>query len=91
MQSNDVCGVHVVAAVVLIGAGVVPARRTSGSSSASRRSKRSIKVEIKSQGGRMQKDVKQVKLSVDGADVELKKVVLQWDNVPMTPSRISVS
>ena len=37
-------------------------------------------VEIKSQGGRMQKDVKQVKLSVDGADVELKKVVLQWDN-----------
>ena len=37
-------------------------------------------VEIKSQGGRMQKDVKQVKLSVDGADVELKKVVLHWDN-----------
>ena len=37
-------------------------------------------VEIKSQGGRWTKDVKQVKLSVDGADVELKKVVLQWDN-----------
>jgi hypothetical protein len=37
-------------------------------------------VEIKSQGGRMQKDVKQVKLSVDGADVELKKVVLHWGN-----------
>jgi hypothetical protein len=37
-------------------------------------------VEIKSQGGRMEKDVKQMKLSVEGADVELKKVVLQWDN-----------
>ena len=37
-------------------------------------------VEIKSQGGRWTKDVKQVKLSVEGADVELKKVVLQWDN-----------
>jgi len=37
-------------------------------------------VEIKSQGGRMQKDVKQVKLSVEGADVELKKVVLPWDH-----------
>ena len=37
-------------------------------------------VEIKSQGGRFEKDVKQMKLSVDGADVELKKVVLQWDN-----------
>src|SRR5207342_1918667 len=71
----------VVAAVVLIGAG--------GSASAADEwfvlGEQTIKavdqgVEIKSQGGRMQKDVKQVKLSVDGADVELKKVVLQWDN-----------
>ena len=37
-------------------------------------------VEIKSQGSRWTKDVKQMKLSVEGADVELKKVVLQWDN-----------
>src|SRR5207247_2143677 len=37
-------------------------------------------VEIKSPGGRMQKDVKQVKLRVDGADVELQKVVLPWDH-----------
>ena len=47
-------------------------------------------VEIKSQGGRFEKDVKQMKLSVDGADVELKKVVLQWDHrkghvLPMPP------
>ena len=28
----------------------------------------------------MQKDVKQVKLRVDGADVELQKVVLPWDH-----------
>jgi hypothetical protein len=71
----------VVAAVVLIGAG--------GHASAADEwfvlGEQPIKavdqgVEIKSQGGRMQKDVKQVKLSVDGADVELKKVVLQWDN-----------
>jgi hypothetical protein len=71
----------VVAAVVLIGAG--------GSAIAADEwfvlGEQPIKavdqgVEIKSQGGRMQKDVKQVKLSVDGADVDLKKVVLQWDN-----------
>ena len=37
-------------------------------------------VEIKSEGGRWDKDVKQVKLSVEGADVEITKVVLQWDN-----------
>jgi hypothetical protein len=37
-------------------------------------------VEIKSQGDRWTKDVKQVKLSVERADVELKKVILQWDN-----------
>ena len=37
-------------------------------------------VEIKSEGGRWTKDVKQMKMSVEGADVELTKVVLQWDN-----------
>ena len=37
-------------------------------------------VEIKSEGGRWAKDVKQMKMSVEGADVELTKVVLQWDN-----------
>jgi hypothetical protein len=37
-------------------------------------------VEIKSQGGRWQKDVKQVKLSVEGADVQITSVVLGWDN-----------
>src|SRR4249920_1031120 len=71
----------VVAAVVLIGAG--------GSARAADEwfvlGEQTIKavdqgVEIKSQGGRWTKDVKQMKLSVEGADVELKKVVLQWDN-----------
>ena len=71
----------VVAAVVLIGAG--------GSASAADEwfvlGEQPIKavdqgVEIKSEGGRWTKDVKQVKLSVEGADVEIKKVVLQWDN-----------
>jgi hypothetical protein len=37
-------------------------------------------VEIKSQGGRWKKDVKQIKMSVEGADVEIKKAVLSWDN-----------
>ena len=71
----------VVAAVVLLGAG----GRASAADEWFVLGEQPIKavdqgVEIKSQGGRMQKDVKQVKLSVEGADVELKKVVLQWDN-----------
>ena len=36
--------------------------------------------EIKSQGGRWKKDVKQVRLSVEGADVQITQVVLGWDN-----------
>ena len=36
--------------------------------------------EIKSQGGRWKKDVKQVRLAVEGADVQMIKVVLGWDN-----------
>jgi hypothetical protein len=37
-------------------------------------------VEINTTGSRWKKDVKQVKLSVEGADVQLIKVVLAWDN-----------
>lgn len=37
-------------------------------------------VDIKSQGGRWDKDVKQVKMSVEGADVEITEAVLHWDN-----------
>ena len=37
-------------------------------------------VTIKSEGNRWEKDVKEMKLSVDGADVEITKVVLHWDN-----------
>ena len=36
--------------------------------------------EIKTQGGRWKKDVKQVKLSVEGADVRIAQVVFGWDN-----------
>lgn len=39
-------------------------------------------VTIKSQGGRWDKDVKQVRLAVDGADVAVTKLVLSWDNRP---------
>ena len=37
-------------------------------------------LQIKSEGGRWKKDVKQAKISVEGADVQLTKVVLHWDN-----------
>lgn len=37
-------------------------------------------VMIKSQGGRWDKDVKQVRISVEGADVQVTKLVLNWDN-----------
>ena len=36
--------------------------------------------EIKSEAGRWKKDVKQAKISVEGADVQITKVVLHWDN-----------
>ena len=39
-------------------------------------------VEIKTAGGRWKKDVKQVRLAVEGADVQMTKVVLGWDNRP---------
>lgn len=37
-------------------------------------------VGIKSEGGRWEKDVKQVKVSVEGADVQITNLVLHWDN-----------
>jgi hypothetical protein len=37
-------------------------------------------VSIKSEGSRWDKDVKQVKFSVEGADVQITNVVLHWDN-----------
>ena len=39
-------------------------------------------VEIKSSGGRWEKDVKQVKFSVEGGEVEITNAVLHWDNRP---------
>ena len=36
--------------------------------------------EIKSQGNRWEKDIKRMRLSVEGADVQISKVVLKWDN-----------
>ena len=39
-------------------------------------------VNINSEGDRWEKDVKWVKLSAEGADVEITKAVLHWDNRP---------
>jgi hypothetical protein len=83
IKKLTVAASFVVAAVVLIGA--------VGSARAADEwfvlSEQTIKaadqgVDIKSQGGRWDKDVKQVKLSAEGADVEITKAVLQWDNRP---------
>jgi len=37
-------------------------------------------VAIKSEGDRWDKDVKQVKISAEGADVQITNLVLNWDN-----------
>jgi hypothetical protein len=38
--------------------------------------------ELKSAGERSDKNIKQVKVSVEGADVEITNLVLHWDNRP---------
>ncbi len=83
MKARYVVASLYVASVVLMGA--------VGSASAADEwfvlSERALKsadpsAEIKSEGGRWAKDIKQVKLSVEGADVEVTKLVLSWDNRP---------
>jgi hypothetical protein len=77
---------HLVA--ILVGASVVVLGAVGGARAADEwfvLSEQAIKsadqsVEIKSQGGRWEKDIKQMKISVEGADVEIAKVVLKWDN-----------
>ena len=39
-------------------------------------------VELTSGGDRSDKNIKQVKISAEGADVEITKLVLHWDNRP---------
>jgi hypothetical protein len=71
----------VVAAVVLIGA-VGSARAADEWFVLSEQPIKAVDqgVEIKSEGGRWAKDIKQVRLGVEGADVEITKAVLGWDN-----------
>jgi hypothetical protein len=38
--------------------------------------------ELKSKGDRWENDIKRIKLSVQGADVEITKIVLHWDGRP---------
>jgi hypothetical protein len=38
--------------------------------------------ELKSKGDRWENDIKRIKLSVKGADVEITKLVLHWDGRP---------
>jgi hypothetical protein len=81
MKQPAVTSFAVVAALVLIG--------TTGSARAADEwfvlGEQTIKavdqgVDIKAEGNRWKRDVKQVKLSVDGAYVQITKAVLRWDN-----------
>jgi hypothetical protein len=81
IKQLTVVAAFVVAAVVLLGA-VGSARAADEWFVLSEQTIKSAdpSVEIKSEGNRWAKDVKQVKFSVEGADVEITKAVLQWDN-----------
>jgi hypothetical protein len=76
--------VFVVASVVLMGGVVGGARAADEWFVLGQQTIKSAdpSVAIKSAGGRWDKDVKQVKFSVEGADVQITKVVLNWDNRP---------
>jgi hypothetical protein len=78
---NNLAALVVVASVILLGAAgsaraadqwFVMGEQTLNSTDPS--------VEIKTEGGRWKKDVKQVRLAVEGADVQMIKVILGWDN-----------
>ena len=48
--------------------------------------------EIKAEAGKwLKEDVKKTKISVEGADVEISKVVLHWNNAGTRPSPMSES
>ena len=73
-----------VASVVLVGA-VGRARAADEWFALAEKTLRSVdpSVEIKGEEGKLFKeDVKKVKLSVEGADVDITKVVLHWNNRP---------
>ncbi|MFZ1218282.1 MAG: hypothetical protein WAO00_03270 [Chthoniobacterales bacterium] len=84
IKSNKLATLFVVASVVLLGA--VNARAADKWFVMGEQALKSAdpSVEIKTQGGRWKKDVKQVRLAVEGADVQMTKVVLGWDNRPDT-------
>ena len=76
-----VASLVVVAAVVLIGA-VGSARAADKWFVLGEQTIKAVDqgVDIKAHGSRWTRKVKQVKLSVEGADVDLSKVLLKWDN-----------
>ncbi len=84
MRVRSVTGALVLASVVLVGA----VGSTNAADKWSALGKQTLKstatsAEIKGQKGKLFKeDIKATKLSVDGADVEISKVVLHWNNRP---------
>jgi len=85
IKSNKLAAFAVVAAAVLLGA-VSSARAADKWFVMGEQSLKATdpSAEIKTSGGRWKKDVKQVRLAVEGADVQMIKVVLGWDNRPDT-------
>ena len=83
IKQLTVAAAFVVAAVVLLGA-VSSVRAADEWFVLSEQQIKAVDqgVDIKSQGGRWEKDVKQVRMSVEGADVQVTKAVLGWDNRP---------
>lgn len=73
----------VVAAIIVIGA-VGSARAADEWFVLSEQTIKSVDqgANMKSEGGRWAKDIKQIRISVEGADVEITKAVLGWDNRP---------
>ena len=83
MKARDLVASLAIASVVLVGA-VGSARAADEWFMLGQQTITSVDqgVLIKSQGNRWQKDVKQMRLGVEGADVDIRKVVLSWDNRP---------
>ena len=81
-QTRTLMAVFVVAFVVLMFGAVDSARAADEWFVLGQQALKSTdpSAEIKSAGDRSTKNIKQVKISVDGADVQITKLVLQWDN-----------
>ena len=80
MKIKILTALFVVASVVLMGACATTATDDWFVLSEQTINSADPSVNIRSAGGRWERDVKEVKFSVEGADVEITQAVLHWDN-----------